>query len=148
MGEATAVASVSIEATRASVWNALTDPELIRQYFMGATVSTDWKIGHPISFSGEFKGQAYEDKGEVLVVEPEVRLSFSHWSPLTGTQDVPENYHVVDIALRDDNGTTNVTLTQSNFTGGVTKADHSSRADYEKNWSATLQGLKATVEGG
>jgi uncharacterized protein YndB with AHSA1/START domain len=146
MSEATAVASISIQATRKSVWNALTDPDLIREYFMGATVSTDWKVGHPISFSGEFEGKAYEDKGEILVVEPEVRMSFSHWSPLAGTQDLPENYHVVDIALRGENGNTNVTLTQSNFTGGVTEADRASRADYEKNWSATLEGLKTTVE--
>jgi uncharacterized protein YndB with AHSA1/START domain len=146
MSEATAVASISILGTRKSVWNALTDPDLIREYFMGATVSTDWKVGHPISFSGEFKGKTYEDKGEILVVEPEVRLSFSHWSPLAGTEDRAENYHVVDIALRGEGEQTNVTLTQSNFTGGVTEADRTSRADYEKNWSATLEGLKATVE--
>jgi uncharacterized protein YndB with AHSA1/START domain len=146
MSEATAVASINIQATRKAAWNALTDPDLIREYFMGATVSTDWKVGHPITFSGEYQGNAYEDKGEILAVEPEARLSFSHWSPMTGTEDDPENYHVVDITLSDEDGGTSVTLTQSNLKGGVTEADRSNRADYEKNWSSTLEGLKATVE--
>ena len=45
-----------------------------------------------------------------------------------------------------DDGTT-VVLTQSSLAGGVSAADRDSRADYEKNWTTVLEGLKATVEG-
>jgi len=145
--EITATASVVVDAPRKQVWNALTDPELVSQYFMGATVETDWQVGHPIAFTGTWKDKPYEDKGEILSFEPEDELSFSHWSPLSGTDDVPDNYHVVHITLADDNGGTKVTLTQSNLNGRVTEADRASREDYEKNWTMTLEGLKKVAEG-
>ena len=37
-------------------------------------------------------------------------------------------------------------LTQSNLIGGITQADRDNRADYEKNWSTVLKGLKDEVE--
>jgi len=67
---------------------------------------------------------------------------------LSGADDAPENYHVVRVALDDaTDGGTKVTLEQSNLTGGVTEADRKSRGEYEKNWSATLKGLKKVAEG-
>ena len=36
---------------------------------MGATVKTDWQVGHPITFSGTWKDKPFEDKGEILVVQ-------------------------------------------------------------------------------
>jgi uncharacterized protein YndB with AHSA1/START domain len=147
MSEITASASVVIDRSRQHVWKALTEPDLVRQYFMGATVKTDWQVGHPITFSGTWKDKPFEDKGEILTFEPEHEMSYSHWSPLSGADDAPENYHVVHISLTDDTGGTKVTLDQSNLDGGVTDADRASRADYENNWTSTLEGLKKVAEG-
>ena len=146
MSETTAEASVSVDAAPEAVWDALTDPAAVKQYFMGATVTTDWNVGSPITWAGEWKGQPYEDKGEILEFDAPRRLSMSHWSPMGGTDDAPENYHVLDIELEPVDGRTRVTLQQSNLEGGITDADRASRDDYEKNWSATLDGLKAVVE--
>lgn len=146
MSEVTASASVVVDRPRQQVWKALTEPDLVKQYFMGATVTTDWEVGHPITFSGEWNDKPYEDKGEILSFEPEQEMSYSHWSPLSGAEDAPENYHVVHIALADVDGGTKVTLEQSNLNGGVTDADEASRADYEKNWKGTLEGLKQVAE--
>lgn len=146
MSETTARASTVIDASGKEVWDALTDPEAIRQYFMGATVSTDWLVGSPITFAGEWKGKKYEDKGTILTFRPTAELAFSHWSPMSGSEDAPENYHVVDINLAQKNGATEVVLTQSNLIGGATDADRASRAEYEKNWKSVLQGLKQVVE--
>ena len=146
MREPTAEASVLIDASPAVVWNALTDPALIREYFMGATVSTDWTVGSPITFAGEWNGNPYEDKGEILAFQPEEEVCFSHWSPMSGSEDVPENYHVVDITLQREGKGTKVTLTQSNLEGGVTDADRANRDDYENNWASTLDGLKKVAE--
>ena len=146
MSETTARASTVIDASGKEVWDALTDPDAIRQYFMGATVSTDWLVGSPITFAGEWKGKKYEDKGTILTFRPAAELSFSHWSPMSGSEDAPENYHVVDINLAEKNGATEVVLTQSNLIGGATEADRAARADYEKNWKSVLQGLKQVVE--
>ena len=146
MSETTARAATVVNAPKKEVWKALTDPNALRQYFMGATVSTDWKVGSPITFAGEWKGKKYEDKGEILAFRKDAELKFSHWSPMSGTADAPENYHVVDITLHDTNAGTEVVLTQSNLEGGVTDADRSSREDYERNWTSTLAGLKSVVE--
>ncbi len=146
MSEITARATVVVDVPRHRVWEALTDPQLISEYFMGATVTTDWEVGHPITFSGTWKDKPFEDKGEILSFEPEEQLSYSHWSPLSGSDDVPDNYHVVHIALADAGAGTTVTLEQSNLNGGVTNADWAGRADYEKNWMATLEGLKRVAE--
>jgi uncharacterized protein YndB with AHSA1/START domain len=146
MPEITASASVVVNGSRQQVWKALTDPALVRQYFMGATVNTDWQVGHPITFSGTWKDQPFEDKGEILEFEPEEKLAYSHWSPLSGSEDSPDNYHVVEVTLEDADGGTRVTLDQSNLNGGITDADRSSREDYEKNWSATLDGLKKVAQ--
>ena len=146
MSEITASASVVVDRPRHQVWKALTEPDLVSQYFMGATVKTDWQVGHPITFSGTWKDKPFEDKGEILTFEPEEEMSYSHWSPLSGADDVPDNYHVVHISLDDADGGTRVTLEQSNLNGGVTDADRASRADYEKNWTSTLEGLKKVAE--
>jgi uncharacterized protein YndB with AHSA1/START domain len=147
MSEITASASVVVDRPRQQVWKALTEPDLVSQYFMGATVKTDWQVGHPITFSGTWKDKPFEDKGEILSFEPQQEMSYSHWSPLSGAEDAPDNYHVVHITLDDVGGGTKVTLEQSNLNGGVTDADRASRADYEKNWTSTLEGLKKVAEG-
>src|SRR4029079_2484288 len=101
--ETTARATVEIHASRADVWRALTDPAEIKRYFMGdADVETDWKVGSPITFRGEWNGQAFEDKGEIVTFDPERELAYSHFSPITGKPDEPESYHLVDITLGGD----------------------------------------------
>ena len=146
MSTVTASASVVVDAPRQRVWEALTDPELVRQYFMGAEVITDWQVGHPIAFKGTWKDKPFEDKGEILSFDPQEEMSYSHWSPLSGAEDSPENYHVVHIELDDSDDGTRVTLEQSNLNGKVTEADRKSRDDYEKNWQGTLDGLKKVAE--
>jgi uncharacterized protein YndB with AHSA1/START domain len=146
MTEVTAEAAVDIDAPRSEVWRSLTDPEKIKQYYLGAEVKTDWQVGSPITFKGEWQGKSYEDKGEILVVEPERQLAYSHWSPMGGKPDAPENYHVVRVTLEERAGSTRVTLRQSNLEGGATDDDRANREDYEKNWKQMLEGLKQTTE--
>jgi uncharacterized protein YndB with AHSA1/START domain len=147
MAETTAQASRIIAAPAARVWEALVTPAIIKRYFFGADVESDFHAGSPVRFRGEYKGKAYEDKGQVLVVEPQRTLSMSHWSPLSGEPDVPENYHVVTYTLDPDGERTRVTLTQSNLRGGVKPSDVSRRQEYEKNWAMVLDGLGKAVGG-
>ncbi|MBC7885478.1 MAG: SRPBCC domain-containing protein [Saprospiraceae bacterium] len=42
-----------IKASVAKVWDALTNPEVVKQYFFGTDLVTDWKVGSPIIFQGE-----------------------------------------------------------------------------------------------
>jgi uncharacterized protein YndB with AHSA1/START domain len=141
MTEVTAQVEEDIQASSAQVWEAITTPGTLKKFFFGATVQTDWKVGSRIRMTGEFKGKKYEDKGEVLAVEPRQRLSFSHWSEMSGQADAPENYHIVTFNLSPKGAGTTVVLTQANLAGGTTASDVAHRADYERNWSTVLGGL-------
>ena len=136
-----AVKSVTIDAPKADVWDALTRPDKVKQYMHGTEMSTDWKEGSPISWKGEWKGKSYEDKGQVLVVQPQKRLSYTHWSPMGGSEDKPENYHTVTYELTGEDGKTTLTLRQDN---NATQEDANKMA--ENNWGPVLEGLKKTAE--
>jgi uncharacterized protein YndB with AHSA1/START domain len=133
-------AEIDIAATPKQVWRALTDPALIKQYFMGAEVETDWKPGSPITWRGEYQGQSYEDKGEIVDVEPEERLQHTHFSPMSGQPDEPDNYHTLTYRLSQHGTSTRVVLTQDN-NGTEEEAERSS-----STWAAMLEGLQNTVE--
>lgn len=136
-----AKATTAVDASRDAVWKALVSPDAIRQYMFGTTVVTDWRRGSPITWKGEWKGKPYEDKGIILQIDPEQLLEYSHFSPLSGQPDVPENYHVVRITLSDANGRTDVTLTQD---GNATEEE---RQHSQANWAQMLERLKQYVEG-
>jgi uncharacterized protein YndB with AHSA1/START domain len=145
MTDITAQASKTINAKPLDIWEALTRPEKLRQFFFGATIETDWRVGSPIRMKGEHNGRSYEDKGKIISFEPRKKLSFSHWSPLSGAPDSPENYHLVSFELEPKGDSTNVTLSQANLTGGTSESDRQHKADYEKNWRMVLDGLAKVV---
>ena len=58
----TATTSIIVDAPRSKVWNALTDPAMVKQYLFGTTMTTTWKVGDPITYTGEWEGKSYEDK--------------------------------------------------------------------------------------
>ena len=136
-----AITSVTIDARADEVWDALTNPDKVKQYMHGTEMSTDWKVGSPIYWRGEWKGQSYEDKGTVLAFKPKEMLRYTHWSPMGGSEDRPENYHTVTYKLTGTDGKNNLTLTQDN---------NPSQEEADKmaanNWAPVLQGLKKTVE--
>jgi len=134
-------ADISINAFPARVWEALTKPALIKQYFFGADVISDWKVGSPILYKGRYEGKDYEDKGTVLEVVPEKLLVATHWSPLSGSPDRPENYHTVRYELAPGSGGTVVTIMQDN---NLTREEQEQNAN---NWKMVLGGLKKLLEG-
>jgi uncharacterized protein YndB with AHSA1/START domain len=136
----TAKSSTVINADPARVWTAITDPEVASQAFFGAKVDTDWQVGSPITFSGEWQGRSFQDKGEVVRVEPGRLLRFTHFSPLTGQPDVPENYHVVTFELAPRARGTEVTISQTNA------ASEEERKHSEDNWAQLLGTLKRLTE--
>lgn len=136
-----AIKALTIDAPPATVWEALTEPAKVRLYMHGTTISTDWSVGGPVSWSGEWKGKAYIDKGTVLAFEPEQLLRYTHWSPMGGSEDVPENYHTVTFKLKDDGGRTILTLIQDN---NATQDEADAMA--ENNWGPMLEGLRNVAE--
>lgn len=133
-------ARISIDASVDKVWDALTDPATIRKYMFGTTVSSDCKEGSDITWKGEWKGKQYEDKGKIVQIKPKTRLSYTHFSPLTGLPDSPENYHNVTIDLTAKNHSTTVSLSQDN------NKTEDERQHSEQNWNMMLLELKKLLE--
>jgi uncharacterized protein YndB with AHSA1/START domain len=133
-------ATASIGASKDQVWKALVTPQAIKQYMFGADVQSDWRTGSAITWTGEVKGKQYEDKGVILKIEPEQTLQYSHFSPLAGKPDQPENYHTVTIDLAGSGNNTEVSLSQDN------NSNEEARKESEQNWEAMLDGLKKYVE--
>jgi uncharacterized protein YndB with AHSA1/START domain len=135
-----AKASITVNAPVAKVWDAFVNPNIIRQYMFGTNAVSEWKEGSPIVWKGEWQGKRYEDKGVILELKPERMISYSHFSPLSGLPDVPENYHTVTIELSSDKNRTHVSLTQD---GNV---DEEARQHSEQNWGMMLASLKKALE--
>ena len=136
-----AQATVTIDADRREVWRALIDPGAIKEYMFGTTVVSQWREGSAIVWRGEWEGRAYEDKGEILHLEPGRSLEYTHFSPLSGLPDEPDYYHTVTVGLVPAGAATEVTLTQDN------SASPEAREHAERNWNTMLSALKQYVEG-
>ena len=91
-------------------------------------------------WKGEWRGKKYEDKGTILKLKPQRMISFSHYSPLSGIPDLPENYHTVTIELPPDKNATVLTLTQD------INPDEEARRHSEQNWGMMLSSLKNLME--
>lgn len=129
----------TIKAPVNKVWDALTNPKIVKQYFFGSDLVTDWKVDSPIIFQGEYEGKEYKDKGTVLEYEPNKSLSYSYLSSWAQREDKPENYLIVSYDVKAIDGGTELTIQQTNY--DEEKAKHS-----EGNWENVIDGLKKLVE--
>jgi uncharacterized protein YndB with AHSA1/START domain len=137
-----ATAEIDITTSPDRVWNALTDPDEVEKYMFGSRVESDWQPGSPIVWKGEWQGKPFEDKGTVVEVDPQRTLVVTHFSPMTGQEDVPENYHTLTYQLRANGGSTHLSLSQDN-NASADEAAHS-----QENWQAMLGGMKKLLEDG
>ena len=136
----TGKADIVINVPASKVWEALTTPSIIKQYFFGTDAISDWKVGSPLIFKGEWQGKHYEDKGTILEVISQKLFKYSYWSSMSGTEDKPENYVNVTYELLENNNATTLTITQENIPDEKTK-EHS-----EENWRKVIGDLKKLLE--
>jgi uncharacterized protein YndB with AHSA1/START domain len=136
----TAKASITLNATPERVWKALTDPREIKQYLFGTNAKSDWKKGSPITYSGEWEGKQYEDKGTIVESKPGELLHTTYFSSMSGKEDKPENYANVYYRISKQGNRTILSIEQDN------NADEKSRDHSQSNWNMVLDGLKKVVE--
>ena len=136
-----AKATTDIDAAPEHVWASLTEPEQIAVWMQGSQVTTTWEIGSPITWTGEYDGRQYQDKGEVLTFDEPHILSVTHYSPMMGEPDAPENYHTLVYTLTSDDGGTHLELTQDGCT------DQEQADQFSQTWQQMVDALKAHLEG-
>lgn len=135
-----AKASTNISAPASRVWDALTNPDVIRQYFFGTQAVSDWKEGSSLEFKGEWEGKKYVDKGVILKSEPEKLFQYTYLSSFSDLPDLPENYANITYELYEENGETELTVKQENV------ASEEVRKHSEENWATVLKNLKDLLE--
>jgi len=134
--------TIKINAPIAKVWDALTNPDLMKKWMSESEIEiiTDWQVGKPFLIRGKLHGIKFENTGRVLQFEPEKLLEYSHLSSLSRLPDKPENYSVIAFSIAPSEDQTTLTLTASNF---PTESIYKHVAFY---WNVTPEILKRMLE--
>lgn len=140
--------NIDIEAKAENVWDTLVNPEKVKQYLFGTKVSSDFKIGSPITFEGEYDGMKYKDKGKIVEYEENSLLKYSYHSSFSELEDKEENYQLItyrissksEKSINNDDLKVNLEISQENIPTEAAKEDS------EKNWSLLLKKIKEISE--
>lgn len=134
------VYEVFIRTTPEKLWNAITTPEMTKQYFYGTAVQSDWKVGSSVRHMGP-NGQVNLD-GKVLEAVPGKRLvtTFAAVHDPASAKDRPSR---VTWEIQPLGEVCKLTLTHDDF-DGITKTYESTGP----GWNPVLSGLKTLLETG
>jgi hypothetical protein len=120
----------------------LTNPEKIKLFLFGTETVTDWKVGSPILFQGEYNGHTYKDKGNVLEYKENELLKYNYWSSFSGLEDNPTNYSIVIYTVVEiDKNSVEFTWTQIGF------SNEEGKCHTEQGLDNMLQQIKNLAEG-
>ncbi len=106
------ISTVFINASAQKVWEALTQPELVKMWQYGSDLLTDWKEGSEIKFTTEWEGNIFEQWGKVLEIKPNELIKYSLFVPRPGLEDKPENYFIMSYILSSENDKTKLEIIQ------------------------------------
>jgi len=132
------VYEIYIQAPRERVWQAITDPELTRQYYYGTGVYSDWKPGSPFRYTGD-GGDGDSIVGEIVEIDPPRRLVQTFSFP-SAPDDAPSR---VTWSLEERGAATLLTLVHDEF-----ESETSTYRSVEHGWVPILSGLKTLLETG
>jgi uncharacterized protein YndB with AHSA1/START domain len=141
--------TITLNASPAKVWDALTNPEQTKKYMFGCEALSDWKVGSPLIWKGVFGGQELiAVKGSVVGIEKGKFLAYTTFDPNNPSMpDVPENYLTVTYSLADDHGKTILTVTQGDF-AKVAEGEkrYAEASNNGEGWNPILKEIKKVVE--
>lgn len=136
--------SITITATAEDVWRALTEPDMIAAWMLGARVESSWQPGSDIAYTVKMPGldKHYGDRGTVLVAERARVLKYSHWAEAEGLSDTPENRSVITLLLDAQAESTRLTVLHEHF------SSYAAYKHAEFFWGYALDDIKKLLEGG
>ena len=127
----TASKSITINAKPAKIWDAITDPKLVKQWMFGAEVVSDWQKGNALVYKGNWNGTPFEDYATIVDIEPEKLLK--------ATYSKNNNTVTYELELLGEDQT-KMTISQDN---NPTQEEADKAAE---NWSMTLEAIKQLLE--
>jgi uncharacterized protein YndB with AHSA1/START domain len=122
-----------------TVWTGLTNPTIVKEYFFGTKLISDFKVGSTIKFTGVFEGKEYVDGGTIIEINPPHMLVYDYLSSWSNKEDKPENYDLVIYELIETApNITKLTITQE-------CDSQKAKADSEKNWIFVLDEMEKVL---
>lgn len=140
--------TIVINAPASVVWNALVNPEQTKKYMFGCEALSDWKVGSPLIWKGEYEGkEMIFVKGHIVDIQPEKFLAYTAIDPNSTIVDTPENYLTVTYTLSSVKGQTTLTVTQGDYST-VAEGERRYQETYNngEGWNPILREIKKLVE--
>jgi uncharacterized protein YndB with AHSA1/START domain len=140
--------SIVINAPVSKVWDALVNPEQTKKYMFGCETVSDWKIGSPLLWKGNYEGKEMVFvKGVIVDIKPEKFLAYTTIDPNSSIDDLSENHLTVTYELSVAEGQTILRVTQGDY---ATVAEGERRYNEAFNggegWNPILVEIKKLVE--
>ena len=132
--------TIAIAAPISEVFEALTDSDLIVQYYPLEEVVSNWKVGSEILAKGNIEGQSFADYGTIDSLVPNKEFQYTYWSTNHGTERTSENYLTICYTLSQIDKGTVLNLEQKNI-----KSEQMYNQMLEV-WDFLLSNLKIFVE--
>ena len=134
------VYEIYIRTTPEKLWNAITSPDMTRQYFYGTAVESDWKVGSAVRHMQD-NGEPALD-GRILEIVPQKKLvtTFAAVHNPASAKDRPSRVTWEIQALGE---VCKLTLTHDDF-DGITET----YKQVGSGWNPVLSGLKTLLETG
>lgn len=134
------VYEIYIRTSPEKLWEAITEPEMTRQFFYANDVESDWKVGSPVRHKGP-DGKVNLD-GKVLEVVPQRKLvtTFCAVHGVVTAKDRPSR---VTWEIEPRGEVCRLTLTHDDF-DGITET----YKQVGSGWNPVLSGLKTLLETG
>ena len=105
-----------IDAEPLKVWQTLTQPEYVKNYFYGSLLKTSWEEGSSIAFYNDQEDQPLKlVHGKVLKYKKEKILSHTLFPSTATYKDQLKNHLTVTYKLQDLIGKTQLIIEQSGF---------------------------------
>ena len=129
-----------IRTTPARLWEALTEPQFIRQYWFDTTVECDWKQGSSWKMIGA--DGKLTDTGEIVEIDPPRRMVIrwlNEWKP----ELKAEGFSRCTIELEPVNDAVKLTITHE-----IDRQDSKLITAVSGGWPRILSNLKSYLETG
>jgi len=140
--------TITIQAPAAKVWDALTNPEMTKKYMFGCEALSDWKPGSPLIWKGNFNGiEMVAVKGEIIKIDPVRHLTYTTIDPNNpAVPDLPGNYLTVTCDLAEENGHTQLTVSQGDYSTVAEGAQRYQDTIAGGGWTPILAQIKELLE--